>query len=166
MSVSLLPQVVDALVSAMRAVAGYRDPAETDGETPVFDGPAVGLSGDHAVSWLAIGATDDPGSPGTVAVVRQETTAVGRVRREESVDISCVAGAQSGDVAAVTMSSLRTAVMGIVSDVEAVTRASPTLGIAAPRLVVEVSSVDELQQWAARGLNVTVRFTVSYRGRI
>lgn len=166
MSVSLLPQVVDALVSAMRDVSGYRDPSDAGDGVPVYDGPAVGISGDNAAVWLAIGATDDPSTPGAVAVVRQQTITVGRVGREESVDIECVAGAQSGDTASTTMSSLRSTVMGIVSDVETLTRVSPTLGIAAPRLVVEVSSVDSLQQWAARGLNSTVKFTVSYRGRI
>lgn len=168
MATSRLPAVVDALLTLMRATTGYRDPsaAVSAALVPVFDGPTIGISGDHATRWLSIGWSGDPESPEDAASAEQNVATGGNNTRDEVGTIRCRAAAQGGETDPTPLSALRLQVGAIVGDVELLLRNNPTLGITAPRMFARIGEIGAMRQSVTRGPSITTDFTVIYDTRI
>lgn len=168
MATSRLPAVIDALLALMRATTGYRDPsaAVSAALVPVFDGPTIGVSGDHATRWLSIGWAGDPESPEDAGVAEQAVATGGNNTRDEVGTIRCRAAAQGGETDPTPLSTLRLQAAAIVGDVELLLRTNPTLGIVAPRMFARIGEVGALRPSITRGPSVTADFTVIYDTRI
>lgn len=132
-TVTLAPEILDGLVTALRARTGYRGPTDMTSGVTVYDGPEflryqstgtsyviVGYGGEDTVE---AGDISDDATRGDVSVRAIATTSP--KRDEASIDFLCQYAAGDFDVAAARM-----AVRDIGNDVDSTLRSDPKLGIA------------------------------------
>jgi hypothetical protein len=165
--------VVQQLVVRMRATAGYRAPWASDAasETVVFHSVEVALQGEHTASrYLVVGyagltpeALRDGGRSGQ----RFDTMGSNRGRKETGT-VTCLAVYQGGDGGemqdGLADAALRAAqaIVGDVGDALRVPADGPTLGIAAPRLLIEMGDRMEFWPFLSEGIGWKVLFDVKY----
>lgn len=168
---SMWPDVVAALVDSLRAKTGYRTPGDdADPEAVlVLDGPEVGLTGDEAARYVVVGGTfegdADHGDSG------QSIAVLGSYERDEEGMVICQVVARNGGIdvpgTVDTIRTLRAAAFGVLADVELLLRDSPTLGLTAKRMVVQVDRVTPRQfETEDGGAVVAIEFVVQYQARI
>jgi hypothetical protein len=162
-----LGAVIDALVAAMRATAGYRSPLVDATGIVVFDGIELNQTEEYATQWLTIGWVDpDTQTPAGDYTQDRAASAVGRPV-EEVGNIICRAVWQSGDRDA---KAARDGVLAIVRGVETACRSNPALGVnwaasGVPSLVAFIEQGD-LMQGQAEGAVAEMAFRVTYTARI
>ncbi len=169
-------QMVDALVTGVRALPGTRAPGDDDASDAVLvlDGPEVWLTGDMAQRVLVIGWTlDDDRDNGEAG---QTVATLGKVTRDEVGIVMCQAIAQAGALELpepgytdprMTAKALRDLAFGVMRLVADMIRADPTLGVAAPRMFVEIGDRMTPRQYLTdTGAVCSVEFQVRYSTRI
>ena len=165
-------QVVDALTTRMRAVTPtYRSPWSTSSVgAPVYDSLEVGLQENNSLDrYLVIGWAGDPDAlrNGGRAGQKFDTMGTNRGRKETGI-VTCLAVSQSGrggEMRDGMVKAVRDDALLIVADVEAALRVpadGPTLGIAAPRLLIEMGERMEFWPFLAEGIGWKVLFDVKY----
>ena len=179
MTATRWPDIVEALVDAMRARPGYRAPGADshDGAgVVVLDGPEVELTEAGTPVALIVGGTiesrdiDDLGEAGQVVVT------VGGLQRDDSGDIVCQVIAQAGRLELdepgwteprSTIRTVRRAAFAVVDDVDAVLKADPTLGLPMPTQVNLAATRMQPRQWQTEsGFVCSVKFRVSFVTRV
>ena len=162
--------ISSALLTGMRARTGYcSTSAYVSGLIPVYDGVEAHLARDQGPARFLVvrfvGTKDDPQAAGGVG---QSTGPLGTLRpRTERGYIRCRAAAQTGDAGITGDASAQwDAAYGVLADVEDLMRTSPTLGVVATHIVVELGAVDDARQYEADGIVTELDFTVNYRARI
>lgn len=151
-AVGLFP-VIDAIVTTMRATAGYGAPS-TDGVIPVFDGPTP--TDEVQTQYVVIGSNGS----GTAGMMRTSWLAFGsRADRLEEGDIHCLLSAWSGetDIA----STLRGNVKTMLDDLAT---AAYTVVDTAIGEYTGMVDLDELQQEQSNnGLKVVAMVSIHYQ---
>ncbi len=167
--------VVQALVTRMRATAGYRSPWSTiDGtSTAVFHSIEAALMNDLGISrYLIVGWAGDPDSLGEGGSNGQRIATLGTNRaRDEAGSIPCMAVSQTGtgyEMTDAAVPAVLSDALAIVADVENALRVpadGPTLGISAPRMLAQIG---EMRFFPVLNQGVTwrVEFSVVYDTRI
>jgi hypothetical protein len=171
MATSRWQDVSLALITLMRAAPGYCAPAAayTSGLIPVYDSVEVhAQAAGNVPAYLVVrwpGQPDEATEPGQAG---QSLRTLGTNRaRDERGEIRCRAVHQTGDLdVAGAVSASWAAAFAIVGDVEDLIRADPTLGVAAPRMLVQVGGLDRATQRTAGGTVTELDFTVTYDTRI
>jgi hypothetical protein len=168
---------VSAIVTAMRARAGYRSPW-TSGATgiPVFHSVEVGLSElDVAGSeqLLVIADVGDPEQPLEAGSSGFQAVTLGTTRqKEEKATIRCRAIAQTGDVGDGVIQAQWDAALDLVDAVDdelrSLTGIGPTLGLSPPyrSLIATVSQVTGVLPHLAGGVVVEVTFDIEVVTRL
>lgn len=130
--------------------------------TVVSDGLPV--NGDRLDNLLVIGGTYPDDGLGVIAEGQQEWRSDGgtSAARDESVDVRCFALVETGDV---DVATTRASAFAIVAAVEALLRASYTLGLSSVMSVEVVGLAYQLTQ-GSDGTRVVVPFTVRIRSVI
>lgn len=168
MTTSRWQQISVALLAALRAQPGWCAPAAwVTGLVPVYDGVEVLLTDSaHVPGYVVIrwaGTEEDPRDTG---LARRQIATLGHRARDEIGTIRCRAVAQNGDAdleGAAT--ACYAAAFGLLDTVGALVLADPTLGLATPRLVVQVGDHD-VRQYAGDGLTTEIDFEITYTTRI
>ncbi len=172
MAVTRWPDVVDQLVARMRATPGYRSPWATTGtaDAPVYDSVEVAMQTAPTTSkFLVIAYGGDPDNLRDAGRAGQKFDTLGTNRgRKETGLVTCLAVAQSGaggEHRDGMSSTVRSDARQIVTDVGNALRVpadGPTLGIAAPRIVVEMG--DRMEFWPIlnQGITWQIIFDVKY----
>ena len=164
--------ILDALVTAQRAVTGYRSPTSSTAGITVYDGPEALLTQDRGDSHVIIGYGGedqwDPGDPGSDAVqsgISIRAIATTSPKAEEGT-IECFAQVVSGDM---DVSAVRTAVVAIGTSVDGTLRTDPKIGIAvsgaAQVLWTQVTGVAVRVYLLGTQLVGELRFTLTYSAR-
>ena len=167
MAVTRWPDVVAALITLMRAQAGYRDPAAYGSEIPVFDSFAVGLTEQPVDAYLVIAWTGDPKSLEDGGDSGQAIATLGNNTRDETATVRCRAVGQYGTGAGpIDPAPARALAFGVMASVENLLRANPTLGITAPRMLARIGQIESIRQWANEGPTCGITFNVRYETRI
>lgn len=180
MGVSRWLDVTHALISGMRARPGYRSPADAVDGIPVYHSVEVGMQGESGAAvplFLTLGWAGDPDAPAETGRATQRAATLGPARdREETGTVRGMVAAQTGDAVKSgtdltevgTMPWLLSQAFGVLADVEAYLRATPTLGLSGKHVEVWVDSVDAVRPLLGdrAGLVVEVDFTVGYTARI
>lgn len=165
-------QVIDALVSSLRALPGFRAPTDRDyaPNTTVWDGPEIDTVTDNAPGAhlvVGYGGTADVATPAADSTWSTGPIA-GRVHpREEVTLIACMAKVDRMD----SPKAARDAVLEVVTQVAQLCRADPSLGIDTSQTIGGVSTLawvtgGNLTQWAHDGFTAMQAFTVTYKTRV
>jgi hypothetical protein len=106
--------VVTALVAALRATSGYRDPVTDSVSIPVYDGPTA--TSDPSRSIIVVGSDGETGEAG-VATSGWRTLGVGQAAQDETGEINvwCVAAAESDELT--SLATARAALASMLADV-------------------------------------------------
>ena len=123
------PAYIDALLAALRAASGFRDPAASGTGIPVFDGEEVLVLEDPSSSWLAVGWTGDLEADRGQDVLLFEAnspTAETYAPVMESGEIACTVCARVGET---DLAAARNLAVTALTGVDAVLRADDVLGI-------------------------------------
>lgn len=164
-------QVNDALVTAMRARAGYRGPDSLRDGVTVFDSVEVRQGTDGSHLWVTFGwsgeSADEATPAGEINLASGPMAATVRPR-DETGTIYCRAVAQSGDR---DVSLLRADCLAILDDVAEVCRADPSLGLDTSGTVGGIRTrawvtAGDIYQYMRGGVVVDWRFSVTYQTRV
>lgn len=167
---STWPNWVDAVLAAMRATTGYKDPSSTATGIPVYDGPEVYLTADTVGSYLVIGYSgtdEEPDSPGSAD--QTEATSSPLRSKDEMGIITCYACAQSGDNSITNRSvkKVRDQAFAMVAAVEISIRTAPDeglIGLGQVRLL-QFRNL-RVEQWAREGVVCAITFDIQFQSRI
>ena len=164
------PEVVAALLTTMRARAGYRDPnnaAASGTLIPVYRSTAVGLTADNVDTYLVIAWSGDPDNPQPSGRVRQTIATGGKVTRDDVGTIECLAVSQNGSYDEVDIVAAEVAAFAVLADVEAAIRSDPTLGLTPnPRLFIQMEEAAAIRSDLNEGAVCKIDFTITYSARI
>lgn len=172
MSATTWGAVVDALVTTMDARSGYRsawDSTQAGGTILLLDSVEVGLIGDRSGTFLVIAFPGDPDVSAEAGRSGQVVATLGTARRrEEEGLVRCLAVDQRGDIGSGIASASRTAALGVVDDVDAELRASPSLGLVPTYAHVQarIGSLPSIRTFLSAGVVTWVEFEVIYSARI
>lgn len=165
MGTSVWGAVVDALVDQARALPGYRDPADPDGEgTPVYDGAELLTTSEAPTRYLAIGLPVDIDEIVAGTSDQAFATFPASRSRDENGSVTCSAATTSGTG---SQREARALTFAVLADVETLIRqlATPHLGVTG-LLWAEAGALD-VDQWATdAGVCTGATFTIRYRARI
>lgn len=156
-----------ALTDLMRATAGYRAPESTLTGVPVYFGPEYGIDNTRLISFLSVGWSGDPDNPESSGSITQTAGPMAPTRpRDETGTILCRAVYADGNANDAAMRAGLAACRQIVADVETVTRADPTLGLAQPTMKWAFVTDGAPTLEFAGGVHVFIDFTVTYEARL
>jgi hypothetical protein len=165
---------IRAIVTLMRAETGYRSPwPAADGTLPdgvsVYHTLEAGLMDDHTERALIIGDWGDPEAPQEAADGPQRPATLGTLRhRQEDAVIRCRVSVSSGDVAEGSVQAVWDAAVAIVDDVDAMLRATGSLGLVPGYRHLEAvfAGVTATQPSLARGPVLDVYFGIAVSARL
>jgi hypothetical protein len=175
------PAVVKALVDLLYARPGYRaagDDAGNQDDVLVLDGPEVELTADLADRFILIGSTLDVDGDDQGETSQTLATVSAGQNFDETGTVVCQAVAQTGSLELAhpgvltadrtTMRWLTARAFAIFDDVIDITKATPGLGIDAPRIHVQRRGrvIPRRYQTDTGGAVVTVEFTIGYDTRL
>lgn len=176
---TVIGDAVAAIVTAMRARAGYRSPWDQDTPgIPVYHSAEIGLFGESVQGVPVLLVVADQGDPEAdspdVAQSGQRPATIGTRRaRQETATIRCRAIAQTGDVGEGVVQAQWAAALSVVDAVDAELRADPsgvgpTLGLepAYRSVVAQVAQVTSVRPYLAGGTVVEVPFEVEVSARL
>jgi hypothetical protein len=167
MAVTRWPDVVAALITLMRATAGYRDPSAYGSEIPVYDSFGIGRDEQPVDAYLVIAWAGDPDSLEDGGDSGQGIATLGNNTRDEKGTVRCRAVGQYGTGAGrIDPTAARATAFAVMGAVETLLRGNPTLGIVAPRMLARIGQIESIQQWANEGPCCALTFTVTYDTRI
>ena len=163
MATSRLDDVINALLSLLRAETGYRAPSTEGTGVPVFDGPEV--AGDRFTEPQLIIVGDSPaGGAATFEQVGVTMAATTRPRDETgTVYVSAIAN--DGN----TPAEARASALALVATVETLVRTNPDLGLGSGsgfRWVGSPTSVDLTQTAHPNGFTAQLDFSLTYMARL
>lgn len=153
MSTSVIPTLIDALVTAARTALP---------SAQVYDGYGVT---DDPGDFLMVGVEDGSASgPAGSAESRQSWPHVGHQVRDEEGDVHCFAVSWNGDG---DQKAARDAAFAITAAVENLLRADPSLGIAAQVMRTGFGTSQRLEQdQDQHGAIALVAFDIHFQARI
>ncbi len=170
---SLIPDVLDGIVTGLRAATGFRSPTSTSDGITVYDGPEfTARQGMDRSGFVVIGyggedleqPDDGPNDPAVSTDTSVRAIATTSPKEHED-DIDCAAFYSLGSV---DSSACRLAAFAIVDAVDTWLRANAKAGFTASGLnqVFHVQIVAlEFQQYVAGGSRAVVRFTLRVKSR-
>lgn len=166
-------QVIDALVSKIGDLPGFRFPTGTESmdESTVWDGPEWQVVEDHAPGGHVV--IGDPGEFETPTPAATSTWQAGPIAstnrpRNEVTQIACLATAQKHE----TVKDARDACLAMLTAVAAVCREDPSLGIdtsatvGGVRTITYVTAGSFTQSLGPNGFTARLDFTVTYDTRV
>lgn len=165
-----LADAMSAIVTSMRATAGYQSCWSTGIGVPVYHSAEAGLIGDHPVTCLIIGDTGDfSGVPDDSGDSSQSLATLGTLRhRSEDAVIRCRAVAVTGDSTDGSIQATWADAVGIVDDVDTMLRGSGSLGLvpAYRSLTAVMAGVSGIRPYLSAGVVVEVLFDIAITARI
>lgn len=180
MAVSRWLDITHAVLAGMRARPGFRSPTDDAAGTPVFHSVEVGMQAESAAAvplFLSIGWAGDPSAPADAGQAGQRAATLGPVRsRQEDGTVRGMVTAQTGDavlsgtdLAEVgTIPWLCSQAFGVLAELEAFLRSTPTLGLSGAHVEVWLDSVDAVRPLLGEraGMVVEVDFALGFTARI
>lgn len=175
---SLIPDVLDGLVTGLRAATGFRSPTSSSDGVTVYDGPEwVGANADDPDGFVVVGyggedlesrgVGDDPGpAVSGDTQVRSISTAASK---EQDLEVPCVVYTWSG--AEEDVSALRSSAFDALAAVEVWLTANPRLGVTPGAsneqvLWATATGSHSLRQYKeGGGVRCVVEFTITVRTR-
>jgi hypothetical protein len=151
MATSVVPALIDALVSQSRAVLP---------DVIVYDG--FGVSDDPG-EFLMVGVSDDTDTASRAVSSHQEWANANHTARDESGDVTCMAVSWNGDA---DQKAARDGVYATKGAVEDMLRADPDLGL--DNVLWTSAGTDENldQNQDDAGALAILTFTIAYRARL
>lgn len=173
---SLIPDVLDGIVTGLRASTGFRGPDDSADGVTVYDGPEwTGQQAEDRDGFLIVGYGGEDLESRKPEEGATSVTGESQVRsistsayKEQSDEIPCVLYAWSGDL---SFSALRTSAFAVVDAVEQWLTDNPRCGVAAGAhneqvLWATATGTHELRQYRDGGKSVVViPFTITVRTR-
>jgi hypothetical protein len=150
---SRVPELIDALLAALRASAGLTG-------VQVVDGPLVTDSA--ASEWVFVGYDGDPEGEFSTASTSQQWAGLGAKAKNEDILLSCAVLVRRGST---DVRACRIRTFEIFAAVEAVVRADPALGLLPPT-VCAISETSFHTEQTANGVQGRMPFTLSCSTRI
>lgn len=151
--VSLIPQVMDALISLW---------SETVPEGAVFDGP--GTASDIPKLMVMVGVSDPDATSPEAATSDQQWAWADHRQRDETMQVHCSIVAWSGDTDRAAVKGLRDQVFDTLRRLTDALEQDPTLG-GLVLFVSRVSGLRLLQDQVDIGAAANLTFTVEARAR-
>lgn len=151
MSVTALPDLIDAIVTALKA-------ASTLSGVTIYDG--VEIDSSEPTSWISIGHDGSEDGEVTAANVRNEYKTLGAKSMYETGSLNCTLVNWSGDT---NLSACRTAAYGLLSKVDTVIRADPSFSGVVLYSGLENHTPTYLQ--TNNGAAVQINFTILYQAK-
>ena len=153
--------VVDGLVTTLRAATGFRAPTEAGTDVPVFNGPVFGAGSNFSAVTIGSDGTEDPTQRPfrfTSEWHDMDLTA------DEVGTVQCAVIVWAGDANADTAAEQRATAVGILQDVDEACRASNTsIALGVTTLLWSKIDAAECFQTFADGTETRLAFTYSYR---
>ena len=172
MLTTVWPQVVDALLTQLRATSGYRAPGDSKDGILVLDSVEIGLLNDPAPTHVVIGSPGDPEFPTSPGSSDQTYGPMATTRpKDETGVIECMAVAQSGEAilssttTVGTVKTVRDQAYAIVAAVEMICRSDPKLG-GVPGLQWAFVSSQTPNQLLGKGITCQIPFRITYFARL
>ena len=153
--------VVDGLVTTLRAGTGFRAPTEAGTDVPVFNGPVFGAGSNFSAVTIGSDGTEDPTQrPFRFTSDWHDVD----LTADEVGTVQCAVVVWAGDANASTAADQRATAVGILQDVDQIIRAT----VAASELGVtdllwsKIDSAECIQTFA-EGTETRIPFTFGYR---
>lgn len=153
MSTSRVPDLIDALVTALQASPGLSD-------VQVVDGPLVTDSA--AQEWVFVGYDGDEEGDFVTATAQQEWAGIGAKKKNEDITLTGAVLVQRGST---QVRPCRIRTYEVLAAVESVLRADPSLGFPTPTVCALTEHAFHQEQ-TADGIQGRIPFTVTCTTRI
>lgn len=175
---TVVGDAVAAIVTAMRARAGYRSPwvAGAPGDVIVYHSAEVGLQAlgaAEAALLLVVGDTGDPDTPREAGESTQRPATLGTRRaRQEDATVRVRAIAQTGDVGEGVVAAQWSAALDILDDLDdelrGPTGVGPSLGLVPTfqSVVAQLAQVTAVRPYVAMGTVVEAWADVEVSARL
>ena len=153
--------VIDGLVTTLRAATGFKAPTETGTDVPVFDGMEYGQGSNFSAVLI--------GDDGSGAANQRPFRFTSEwhdmdYTTDETGQIQCAVLVWSGDANSATQGTQRTTAVGILQDVdEAVRATNVTAALGVTQLLWSKIDAAEMFQDLDDGWSTRLTFTYSYR---
>jgi len=151
MAITALPNLITAIVAALKASSGLSD-------VTIYDG--IEIDSSDPVNWISIGHDGSDDGQVVAANVRNEYKALGAKSMFEDGSINCTLSAWTGDT---DLSTCRTSAYDLLSKIDTVIRLDPSFSGAVLYSGLENHTPTYLQ--TNQGAAVQINFTISYRAR-
>lgn len=153
--------VIDGLVSTIRAAASFRAPDEAGSTVPVFDGAVYGAGSNFsAVVIGSNGLEDATQRPFRFTSEWHDLD----LTTDETGQVECAVLVWSGDANPDTPATQRATAVGLLQDIDAAVRASNTaIALGVTQLLWSKIDSGECFQTTENGTETRLTFTYSYR---
>lgn len=151
MATTALPNLIDAVVAALKAASSL------SGVT-IYDG--IEIDSSDPTNWIAVG--HDGGEDGEVVVanIRNEYKTLGAKSMFEDGFLNCTLVSWTGDT---SLSACRVSAYALLDAVDTVIRSDPSFGGVVLYSGLESNSPTYLQ--TNQGAGIQINFTISYRAK-
>lgn len=164
MATSRLGDVIDALVTLLRAETGFRAPDTESDDIPVYDGPEASEGDMHTEPRLVIVGYSPAGGAATFEQVGV-TMAAGTRPRDETGTVYFSLIVNNGD----TVAAARAAVLEMCAPLETLVRTNPDLGLGSAsgfRWISSPTAADLSQTAHPNGCTAQIDLSLTYTARL
>jgi hypothetical protein len=151
MATTAFPNLVDAIVTALRSAASLTG-------VTIYDG--IEIDSSDPTNWISIGHDGTEDGEVIAATVRNEYKALGAKSMFENGSINCTLVSWTGDT---NLSTCRIGAYALLDAVDTVIRTDPSFGGVVLYSGLDNNSPSYLQTQAGSG--VQINFTITYRAK-